>query len=97
MAEQRACGAVRTICSVRKGLSRSSARVKPPDLLARVSKPPLWSQVQLEPDGARLHVRVVGHHYQRPAIVAGLGPPAEMARPHPHSLSEYAKSSPALA
>jgi hypothetical protein len=41
---------------------------------------------------ARLHVRVFRHQDQRPAIVAGLGPPAETAHPQAHSLSGQAKS-----
>jgi hypothetical protein len=41
---------------------------------------------------ARLHLRIVGHQDERPAIVAGLGPPPKTARPQPHSLSRHAES-----
>src|ERR1700733_7010432 len=36
--------------------------------------------------------RVIGHQDQRPAVVAGLGAPAETACPQPHSFSGYAES-----
>ena len=41
---------------------------------------------------ARLHLCVVGHQDKCPAIVAGLAPPAETARPQPRSLSRRAES-----
>jgi hypothetical protein len=41
---------------------------------------------------ARLHLRVVGHLHKRPAIVAGLGAPAETTCLQPHSLGGHAES-----